>query len=178
MKSGGSGDFGGAGASGTFDGPMTGASDAASSNSGVGDSIASIAEVEKLAIPLLAVGMAVGLAFASTYIIYIAPTLFAEVLVDGAFSYALYRSRHPEAKQALMAWCDEVKKARWARPSDIKAQYASASILKSRRVVFNLKGNDYRLIVAVAYNMGFVYVKFVGTHAEFDAVDANTVEQF
>lgn len=53
-----------------------------------------------------------------------------------------------------------------------------ACILKNRRVVFNLKGNDYRLIVAVAYNVGFVYVKFVGTHAEYDAVDANTVEQF
>ena len=54
----------------------------------------------------------------------------------------------------------------------------NASILKSRRVVFNLKGNEYRLIVAVAYNTRFVYVKFIGTHAEYDAVDANTVEQF
>ena len=58
------------------------------------------------------------------------------------------------------------------------AQYASASILKSRRVVFNLKGNDYRLVVAVAYNTGFVYVKFVGTHAEYDAVDANAVNLY
>jgi len=89
-----------------------------------------------------------------------------------------FAAKHSDAKQAILAWCDEIKKARWARPSDIKAQYASASILKSRRVVFNLKGNDYRLIVAVAYNMGFVYVKFVGTHADYDAVDANTVEQF
>ncbi len=78
----------------------------------------------------------------------------------------------------MLAWCDEVKKARWRQPADIKAQYSSASILKNRRVVFNLKGNDYRLIVAVAYNTGFVYVKFIGTHAEYDAVDANTVEQF
>ena len=78
----------------------------------------------------------------------------------------------------MLAWCDEVKKVRWRQPTDIKAQYASASILKNRRVVFNLKGNDYRLIVAVAYNTGFVYVKFIGTHAEYDAVDANTVEQF
>ncbi len=89
-----------------------------------------------------------------------------------------FASKHPDAKQALLAWCDEIKKVRWTRPSDIKAQYANASILKNRRVVFNLKGNDYRLIVAVAYNMGFVYVKFVGTHAEYDAVDANTIEQF
>lgn len=86
--------------------------------------------------------------------------------------------KHPEAKQTVLAWCDEVKKARWKQPADIKAHYANASILKSRRVVFNLKGNTYRLIVAIAYNVGFVYVKFVGTHAEYDAVDADTVEQF
>ena len=86
--------------------------------------------------------------------------------------------KHPDAKQAVLAWCDEVRRAKWKTPADIKAQYASASILKNRRVVFNLKGNDYRLIVAVAYNVGFVYVKFVGTHKEYDAVDADTVEQF
>ena len=86
--------------------------------------------------------------------------------------------KHPDAKQAVLAWCDEVKKAKWRQPSDIKAQYASASILKGRRVVFNLKGNEYRLIVAVAYQVGFVYVKFIGSHVEYDAVDANTVEQF
>ncbi|NCN72084.1 MAG: type II toxin-antitoxin system HigB family toxin, partial [Betaproteobacteria bacterium] len=54
----------------------------------------------------------------------------------------------------------------------------TASILKSRRVVFNLKGNDYRVVVAVAYNMGFVYVKFIGTHAEYDTIDADTVDQY
>ena len=53
--------------------------------------------------------------------------------------------------------------------------YASASILKNRRVVFNIKGNDYRLIVAVAFKVGVVYVKFIGTHRQYDAVDAETV---
>jgi len=86
--------------------------------------------------------------------------------------------KHPDAKQVVLSWCDETKKARWKQPADIKAQYASASILKNRRVVFNLKGNEYRWIVAVAYHVGFVYVKFIGTHAEYDAVDANSVEQF
>lgn len=89
-----------------------------------------------------------------------------------------FMSIHPDARQSVLAWCDEVKKARWRQPVDIKAQYAHASILKNRRVVFNLKGNDYRLVAAVAYNMGFVDVKFVGTHAEYDLIDANTVEQF
>lgn len=64
----------------------------------------------------------------------------------------------------------------WTKPADIKARYRSASILKSRRVVFNIKGNVYRLIVAVAYRFGAVYIKFIGTHAQYDAVDADTVE--
>jgi mRNA interferase HigB len=69
-----------------------------------------------------------------------------------------------------------VSKASWRNPSDIKDQYRSASILKNRRVVFNIKGNDYRLVVAVAYKLQIVYVKFVGTHKAYDAVDAETIE--
>ena len=84
--------------------------------------------------------------------------------------------RHPEAEQPLKAWFEEATKAAWTQPADIKAQYRSASILKNRRVVFNIKGNDYRLIVAVAYKLQVVYVKFVGTHKEYDAVDAETVD--
>lgn len=89
-----------------------------------------------------------------------------------------FAQMHPTSKPAIQTWCDEVKKAQWTQPADIKAQFASASVLKNRRVVFNLKGNDYRLVAAVAYNMGFVYVKFIGTHVEYDAIDADTIEQF
>jgi mRNA interferase HigB len=84
--------------------------------------------------------------------------------------------RHPDAEQPLKAWFEEATNASWTRPSDIKERYRSASILKNRRVVFNIKGNDYRLVVAVAYRMQIVYVKFVGTHKEYDAVDAETVD--
>ncbi len=63
-------------------------------------------------------------------------------------------------------------------PADIKEQYRSASILKNRRVVFNIKGNDYRLVVAVAYRLQIVYVKFVGSHPDYDAIDAETIEPF
>lgn len=84
--------------------------------------------------------------------------------------------QHPDAEQPLKAWYEEASKASWMQPSDIKAQYRSASILKNRRVVFNIKGNDYRLIVAVAYDFGAIYIKFVGTHQQYDAVDAATVE--
>lgn len=84
--------------------------------------------------------------------------------------------QHPDAKQPLLSWVDEVRKAHWSRPDQIKQQYRSASILKDRRVVFNIKGNDYRLVVSVAYHYQAVYIKFVGTHHEYDAIDADTVE--
>lgn len=83
---------------------------------------------------------------------------------------------NPDAEQPLKSWVDEVKKASWRQPADIKAQYRSASVLKNRRVVFNIKGNDYRLVVSVAYRFQAVDVKFIGTHAEYDLIDAETVE--
>ena len=83
---------------------------------------------------------------------------------------------HADAEAPLRAWLEAVHGARWAMPTDITAQFTTASVLKSRRVVFNLKGNDYRLVVAVAYRLGWVYVKFIGTHAQYDRIDANTVE--
>ena len=84
--------------------------------------------------------------------------------------------RHPDAEQPLRAWHDEACKAEWRQPADVKAVYRSASVLKNRRVVFNIRGNEYRLIVAIAYRVGVVYVKFIGTHAQYDAVDAETVQ--
>jgi mRNA interferase HigB len=84
--------------------------------------------------------------------------------------------RHPDAEQPLKAWFDEACKASWVQPADIKAQYGSASVLKNRRVVFNIKGNEFRLVVAIAYRLQIVYVKFVGTHRQYDAIDANSVE--
>lgn len=83
---------------------------------------------------------------------------------------------HPNAEQHLKAWVDEVKRATWTQPADIKAKYRSASILKNRRIVFNIKGNDYRLVVAVAYRFSAVYIKFIDTHAQYDAIDAETIE--
>jgi mRNA interferase HigB len=83
---------------------------------------------------------------------------------------------HPDAEQPLKSWVDEARKAAWAQPLEIKEQYRNASILKNRRVVFNIKGNDYRLVVSVAYQYQAVYVKFIGTQKEYDAIDAKTVE--
>lgn len=85
-------------------------------------------------------------------------------------------SKHQDAEQPLRAWHDEAKAAEWRTPNDVKAQYGTASFVANNRVVFNIKGNDYRLIVAIAYNTGIIFIKFIGTHAEYDKVDAATVE--
>lgn len=96
--------------------------------------------------------------------------------VIAAASLRAFWLQHPDAEQPLKAWFEEASKATWTQPSDIKAQYRSASILKNRRVVFNIKGNDYRLVVAVAYRLQVVYVKFIGTYPQYDAIDAHTIE--
>jgi mRNA interferase HigB len=98
------------------------------------------------------------------------------VRVIAVASLRAFWLQYPDAEQPLKAWFEEASKATWTQPSDIKAQYRSASILKNRRVVFNIKGNDYRLVVAVAYRLQIVYVKFIGTHPQYDAIDANTIE--
>ncbi|MBU3595955.1 type II toxin-antitoxin system HigB family toxin [Polynucleobacter sp. 86C-FISCH] len=83
---------------------------------------------------------------------------------------------HPDAEQPLKAWYDEVTHLTWKKPQDIKNQYRSASFIAHNRVVFNIKGNAYRLVVAVAYSFGAVYVKFIGSHAAYDRIDACTVQ--
>jgi mRNA interferase HigB len=84
--------------------------------------------------------------------------------------------RYPDSEQSLKAWYDEAKHASWTAPQQIKRRYASASFVGKNRAVFNIKGNDYRLVVAIAYRFRAVYIKFVGTHAQYDRIDAATVE--
>jgi mRNA interferase HigB len=83
--------------------------------------------------------------------------------------------RVPEAQQPLSAWYADVSKADWSSPAAIKRRYASASILRNSRVVFNIAGNRYRLVVRINYAYRVVYVRFVGTHADYDRIDAETV---
>lgn len=82
---------------------------------------------------------------------------------------------HPDAEETLKAWYHDAKRATWQSPSDIRSTYATASIIANNRVVFNIRGNHYRLIVAVNYAFGIVYIRFVGTHREYDQVDAATI---
>jgi mRNA interferase HigB len=82
---------------------------------------------------------------------------------------------HADAEEPLRAWFAEVEKAQWQGPKDIKRAYASASFVGDNRVVFNIKGNTYRLIVHVKYEFHNVFIRFVGTHAEYDKIDGDTI---
>jgi mRNA interferase HigB len=83
--------------------------------------------------------------------------------------------QHTDAEQPLKAWYDEARKAQWLQPPDIKAMYRSASFVANSRVVFNIGGNKYRLVTAVDYRRQALFIKFIGTHAQYDKVDVETV---
>lgn len=83
--------------------------------------------------------------------------------------------KHPDAAIALQTWFHDVERAAWNSPADIKAIYRNASFLANNWVVFNIKGNHYQLVVLVVYQHGVVYIRFVGTHEEYDRIDATTI---
>jgi mRNA interferase HigB len=83
--------------------------------------------------------------------------------------------RYRDAEQPLRAWYTEAKRAEWRTPADVKAAHRNASFLAKNRVVFNIAGNKYRLVVAVKYTAQIVFIRFVGTHAQYDAIDAEEV---
>jgi len=82
---------------------------------------------------------------------------------------------HPDIRQPLQAWYADAKHAIWQSPAHIKAIYCNASIIANNRVVFNIKGNDYRLIVAVNYRFSIAYIRFIGKHSEYDRIDATSI---
>ena len=97
---------------------------------------------------------------------------------DAVESYFAAHAGHRGIKAARSqygAWLDIVTRAEWRNPEDVKASYPKASILKAGRVVFNIRGNDYRLIVRVQYQASVLMIRFFGTHAEYDEIDAETV---
>lgn len=81
----------------------------------------------------------------------------------------------PDAEQYLKTWYETAKTAEWNTPNDIKASYANASILKNGRVVFNIKGNSYRLVVKFNYERQWAFVRFIGTHEEYNKIDADNI---
>ena len=83
--------------------------------------------------------------------------------------------QHADSRQPLQAWYADAKRADWKSPADIKNYYRNASFLSNNPIVFNIKGNKYRLAVAINYEIGIVYIRFVGTHQEYDKIDAATI---
>ena len=82
---------------------------------------------------------------------------------------------HPDSEQQLKSWYQETSKAAWEGPKEIKLEYPSASFLADNRVVFNIKGNHYRLIVRINYDYQMIWIRFIGTHAEYDKINAKTI---
>ena len=84
-------------------------------------------------------------------------------------------SKHRDSEKYLRTWYETALKASWSSPYDIKKRYASASVLKGNRIVFNIKGNTYRLVVKFNYEKQWGFIKFIGTHSEYDRINSNTI---
>ncbi|WP_309733997.1 type II toxin-antitoxin system HigB family toxin [Chamaesiphon sp. OTE_75_metabat_556] len=83
--------------------------------------------------------------------------------------------QYADAEDPLKSWYREAKQAIWLTPADVKEQYRNASILKNNRTVFNIAGNKYRLVVEINYALQIIFIRFVGTHQDYDAVDVETI---
>ena len=86
-----------------------------------------------------------------------------------------YWEKHPDTEQYLKTWYDTAINADWQRPADVKQTYATASILKNSRIVFNIKGNSYRLVAKFNFEKQWIFIRFVGTHSEYDKIEADTI---
>jgi mRNA interferase HigB len=95
-------------------------------------------------------------------------------LAEGAL-VQFWESGHGDAAQPLKAWHALAKAASWNHPKEIKEKFSSASFLANNRVVFNISGNKYRLVVKVEYELKAVYIRFIGSHADYDKIDASTI---
>jgi len=86
-----------------------------------------------------------------------------------------YWELQPDSEQYLKTWYDTALSSEWKTPADIKMTYANASILKNSRMVFNIKGNSYRLVAKFNFEKQWIFIRFIGTHSEYDKIDANTI---
>ena len=84
-------------------------------------------------------------------------------------------AKHADCEQQLKAWYRETEKANWNSPNELKEDYPSASILRNNRICFNIKGNDYRLIVKFNFEFQIAWIRFIGTHADYDKIDADII---
>ncbi len=86
-----------------------------------------------------------------------------------------YWEKHADSEQYLKTWYQTARTSNWKTPNDVKKTYANASILQDNRIIFNIKGNSYRLIVKFNYQRQWAFIRFIGTHAEYDKIDATTI---
>jgi len=84
-------------------------------------------------------------------------------------------TKHKDCEEQLKSWYNEVNKTDWDNPNELKNEYPSASILEDNRIVFNIKGNNYRLIVKINYEYKIMRIRFIGTHGEYDKINANKI---
>ena len=86
-----------------------------------------------------------------------------------------FAERNPSSKTALQVWCKVVRKSEWRSLSDIKDTFNSVDYLGNQRFVFNIKGDEYRLVAVVKFSIGFVYIRFIGTHKDYDKIDCKSI---
>nr|MBD3621181.1 type II toxin-antitoxin system HigB family toxin [Sunxiuqinia sp.] len=84
-------------------------------------------------------------------------------------------AKYPDSEQYLKTWYDTAMNSDWRTPNDVRQSYANASILKDSRIVFNIKGNSYRMVIKFNFEYQLAFVRFIGTHSEYDKIDANTI---
>lgn len=90
-----------------------------------------------------------------------------------------FYAKHSDAKVPLEIWYEEVETKSWKTPNKLKAEYGgNVSVLRNNRAVFDIKGNDYRIVAVINYENGWLFIKFIGTHAAYDKIDANTVDLY
>ena len=87
----------------------------------------------------------------------------------------LFYHSHKTALQPLLCWYEEIRKASWKNHNELKTQFSNASIINTKRVVFNIHGNHYRLIVDIEYRLGIVFVVWIGSHKDYDRIDSKTI---
>jgi mRNA interferase HigB len=83
--------------------------------------------------------------------------------------------KHPDSEQYLKTWYDTAMSSDWKTPNEVKTSYANASILRGNRIVFNIKGNSYRMVIKFNFHQQLAFVRFIGTHSEYDKIDVNSI---
>ncbi|MDR3697071.1 type II toxin-antitoxin system HigB family toxin [Mucilaginibacter sp.] len=93
-------------------------------------------------------------------------------------SLVLFYEKHPDCKETLEKWYHDVKSKKWKKPGDVTKDFNTARTIKNNRAIFGINRNDYRLIAEINYQKEWLFIKFLGTHAEYDTVDATTIDLF